>query len=86
MRLPRTVARRCTHRHCLRCGGSGFYKTIDGAWAAELRTHLGLSVRDIADRMDVSKSYLHDLERGKRRFTPALWKRYEKALGTEGTE
>lgn len=75
MRVPAFTDRTCPH-----CSGTGKIQQVDGLWARDLRTALGLSLRDMGRRMGLSSSHLGALELGQRAFTPALWKRYEKAL------
>ena len=43
-----------------------------------VRKALGLSIRKLACRMGISKSYLFDLEHGNRRWNEALMKKFNK--------
>ena len=42
-----------------------------GEWLRERREDLGLSYRELADRMECSPAYLHDVEMGRRGVTDA---------------
>lgn len=44
------------------------------------RIGAGISIRDFAARMGISRSYLFDLEQGNRPFSPELLARYRKGL------
>lgn len=51
-----------------------------GQNACLYRSRRGLSQCDVAERMGVSPTYLSDLERGKRNWTPELVRRYQEAV------
>ena len=55
---------------CTRCGGTG-YEVDDKALGHEMRVarlRKGLSLRDCAQQMGITPSYLCDLELGRRRW------------------
>jgi len=51
-----------------------------GAYARYLRECLGLSLREVARRMDVSAPHLSDLEKGNRNWTADMLTAWESAL------
>jgi len=63
---------------CRRCGGSGV--EVDdrdiGKRMRKLRQKRGLSLRDAAKKMQVTASYLCDLELGRRRWRAELQNGY----------
>lgn len=65
--------------HC--CTGTG--KELDhaavGASMRRLRTARGLSLQEISRRLDLSLSYVSDLERGRRNWNDELVERFKRA-------
>ena len=55
-----------------------------GQEARRVRTKMDVSLRSLAKRMEISPSYLHDLEVGKRNWNMKLMRRFEQALAEEG--
>lgn len=52
----------------------------DGQTAREIREVAGLSLREVARRMDVSAPFLSDLERGNRNWTTETLNKWKEAL------
>jgi len=77
------------HQHqtpCPRCGGTGFIpddRTLGAAFRVRRKAE-GISLRDMAGRMQISSSYLVDLEFGRRPWSIRLQERYQ--AGLEGRE
>lgn len=67
---------------CPKCLGTGKVDDLFsiGADLRRLREGAGLSLREMAARLNMSPAYLSDLERGHRAWRPDLIKRYEDAL------
>jgi len=63
---------------CSTCGGTGRVST--GMEARQLRKAAGLSLREVARRMELSAAYVCDLEHGYRALNHSLWERYVKAV------
>lgn len=63
---------------CDKCNGSGVILEVNPAKLREIRVKAGLSLRDLAERGDLTAPYLSDVERGRRNFTPRLEKLYAK--------
>lgn len=65
---------------CAYCHGTGKAPGSVGAKlrVARKRAHLGL--REMAAEMGISSGYLHDLEHGRRNWTPKLLTDYNAAL------
>lgn len=73
---------KATGPKCEVCQGSGIapdWKAI-GAKMREARKAANLTLLTMAHRMGFSEGYIHDLEKGKRAFGPALQERYLDAL------
>jgi transcriptional regulator with XRE-family HTH domain len=68
-------------RPCPVCHGDGEELFFAGATMREARRAAGLSVREVARRMDLSAAYVSDLELGRRSFSETLARRYLTALG-----
>ena len=51
-----------------------------GAKARALRITAGISLRDMAKRMNFTPAYVSDLECGKRNWSKSLVEKYERAL------
>lgn len=64
---------------CPLCGTPRAF--IDGGEIRKLRAQRGMSQRELAGRMEVSQSYLCDLEANRRTVTRQLWERIKKAVG-----
>jgi DNA-binding transcriptional regulator YiaG len=65
--------------HC--CKGSGEeFNVKDGARIRSLRLHYELSLRELARRMKISHSYLHQLEMGRRNWNLQLIDQAEKGI------
>ena len=71
-------------RPCHHCAGTG--KEVDpvalGKQMRLLRTRAGLSLREMARRMEVSAPYLCDLELGRRGWPPARITAFKRGLDT----
>lgn len=67
---------------CPRCDGTGFVPdpSYHGKEARKRRKEAGLSLREVARRMNFSVAYVSDLELGRRGWNDDLMKRYLKAL------
>jgi len=66
---------------CGACNGTGTLPSDDaGPLLKAEREKAGVQAKDIAEALNVSPSYLHDLERGNRRWTNELVESYMKAL------
>jgi len=63
---------------CPRCGGSG--KLPDSSWMRSTRLEKGLSLREVANEIGISASYLSDLERGRRNLSHNINTRFCNAL------
>lgn len=63
---------------CPRCGGSG--TVLSGTWARRRRLSTGMSLRAVATRMEITASYLCDLELGHRPFNPEMERRFRAAV------
>lgn len=64
---------------CPTCGGYGVIPKDGAVWRAS-RKRLGLSQRAVAAVMGVSHAYIGELERGTRRMTADVRRRYTDAL------
>lgn len=64
---------------CPTCGGMGTIPKDGSAWRTA-RLGLGLSQRQVAAVMGVSHAYVGELERGTRRMTADVRRRYTDAL------
>lgn len=75
MRTQKTIA-------CNKCNGSGEIENAAyrGQEMRKLRQATGLSLRKVAERMGRSAAYISDLELGRRGWSGALIRAYEKAL------
>jgi len=63
---------------CMRCGGKGWVEGASALRAKRLKTKA--SLRSVARLMDITASYLSDLERGKRNWSADMVSRFEVAL------
>lgn len=64
---------------CPTCAGHGVIPKDGSAWRTA-RKRLGLSQRAVAEAMGVSHAYIGELERGTRRMTADVRRRYTDAL------
>ena len=64
---------------CPTCGGIGAIPKDGSAWRTA-RKRLGLSQRAVAEAMGVSHAYVGELERGTRRMTADVRRRYTDAM------
>ncbi len=64
---------------CPTCGGCGLIPKDGSAWRTA-RKRLGLSQRAVAEAMGVSHAYIGELERGTRRMTADVRRRYTDAM------
>jgi len=53
---------------------------LNGAWARYRRERKGVSLREVARRMELSAAYLSDLERNERRLSGEMLGRFLKAV------
>lgn len=60
---------------CSACGGPR--PVVNGDWLRERRKAAGLTLREMAGRLDFSAPYISDVERNRRNCTPAIRKAYE---------
>ncbi len=69
-------------RACPKCGGSGVVHNpkAQGAEMARQRTHAGLTLREVARRMNFTVAYICDLENGRRAWNHRLQVAYFRAL------
>mgnify|MGYP001589012925 CR=1 FL=1 len=67
---------------CPRCEGRGWLHNpaFYGALARERRLKAGVTLREVARRMNLTVAYLSDLELGRRGWRDDLMKRYVKAV------
>lgn len=67
---------------CPRCGGSGRVpdERLVGQQMREKRLASWLTLREMARRLALSPAYVSDLELGRRRWTPKILARYQRAL------
>lgn len=65
---------------CPHCLGKGYIinQSTFGGELREKRIAAGISLRAMAERLDISAAYLSDLERGNRKWAPEFLKGYEK--------
>lgn len=67
---------------CTKCGGTG--ELLDdvkvGQFMRKVRLSLDLSLREVSYRLRISPSYLSDLELGRRRWHPAITRKYFNAI------
>jgi transcriptional regulator with XRE-family HTH domain len=57
---------------CPACNGSGKVYLYSGADLRSAREEAGLSLRELARRLDFTAAYLSDIELGRRRVTEAI--------------
>lgn len=50
---------------------------VNGDWLRSRRTAAGLSLREMAGRLDFSAAYICDIEKNRRNCTPAIRAAYE---------
>lgn len=66
---------------CGNCGGSGSVPDDNvGAGLREEREKAGVTMKDMAEALNISASYLTDLERDNRRWTNELMESYQVKL------
>jgi transcriptional regulator with XRE-family HTH domain len=67
---------------CPKCGGVGEVEdnAVIGTRMLSLRIAKVVTALTVATRMDISRSYLCDLEKGRRQWTPDLKQRYQDAV------
>jgi len=65
-----------TTADCPKCGGSGKQEIINPEALRKRRKAAGLSLRDMAKRLELSPPYISDVERGNRPCTPWLEHEY----------
>ncbi len=70
---------------CPRCDGTGHIEDerVIGKRMRQLRLSAGVTLREMAQRLKYSPSYLSDLELGRRRWLPRLLHRYHNILGAK---
>lgn len=68
---------------CPKCGGTGKIQDdkVLGASLKKQREAKSLSLREVGRRMELSQSYICDLEHGRRIWSSDLEKRYLSAIG-----
>lgn len=59
---------------CPHCGGTG--QKIDHQKLARLRHQSRCTLKEIASKMGISLQYLSDMERGRRNWSPNLYKKF----------
>lgn len=70
------------HEHCPYCdNGIRETRRSMGRRMLELRIASGLSLRGLAEKSGLSATYVHDVERGRRRASKGAWDALMKALG-----
>lgn len=60
---------------CSQCGAP--QRVVDGSWLRARREAVGLSLREMAKRLDVSAPYLSDIERNRRNCLSYVRDAYE---------
>jgi predicted transcriptional regulator len=66
---------------CKRCGGSGVEASeSQGAEMRGARKLSGATITDVAGAMGISVTHLSDMERGNRRWTPEMSRRFMVAI------
>jgi predicted transcriptional regulator len=65
-------------RICPLCGGTGHLADARPGALRKRREQCGVSLREVARRLSLSPSYLHDVELGRRRATEAILHAYER--------
>ncbi len=65
---------------CPRCKGSGTIHGLDVVWLIRERMRVGLSGRELARRVGVSPSYMHDIENKRREPSEQTRKRIIRVL------
>lgn len=64
-----------THEPCSRCGAAR--RVVNPAWLRERRRRAGLSLREMARRLEFSPAYISDVETGKRHAVAHIVAAYE---------
>lgn len=62
---------------CDACDGYGSYAIVKPSALRKAREAAGISLREMARRMDFSPPYLSDVEKGRRRCTALIEAHYE---------
>lgn len=60
---------------CQACGAP--QAVISGAWLRERRKAAGLTLREMARRLDFTPAYICDVEKNRRHCSPVIRKAYE---------
>lgn len=66
----------CEAVPCKSCAGTGQTTTISGKEMRKIRERVGIGLRAMAERIDVSPAYLSDLELGRRIFSEWLAEKF----------
>jgi len=75
------MATKLKTKACATCGGSGSVVSDEaGPILREEREKLGIQLKQMAAAIGISESYLHDLERGNRRWANDVFNAYQKVL------
>jgi len=64
---------------CYRCGGTG--KEIDFKALVKIREEANKTQQEVAKKMDISPTYLSDLEHGRRSWTGEKVEKFLEAIG-----
>lgn len=65
---------------CPRCHGAATIEEIDGPAMRAARKRKGLSLRALAERLDLSAMYVCDVENGRRKATVEVMREIERLL------
>lgn len=57
---------------CPRCHGDGQIRLVNPRWLRETRERAGLTLREMARRLDFSAAYVCDIEHGRRACSTAI--------------
>ena len=63
----------------VKCGSCGsVIEVVKGSWLRKVREQTGISLREMARRLNLSAGYISHVENGERNGTPDIWRQYEK--------
>ncbi len=66
---------------CPRCGGTGQHVAVNPAWMVARRKAAGLTLRDVARRLEFSAAYVCDMEKGRRAVSVKVHAFYKSLKG-----
>lgn len=87
IRYNANMVTRPTFHDCDKCQGTGqLSDDVEmGAWFREQRSQKGVKQGELGRRLGISRTHMHDLELGRRRWTLDIERRAVLALGLETT-